>query len=126
MSEEDVVLPYRIHYKENAPVCKKPVMVSLTTQCPTCKKEWTRDVYEECLIMGLALEMCGDCDQGELITLVGNNRVWKESTIGAEARAKMEAEEKARGLIDPDALRRAEDWSLLNGRVVGAEGNLDA
>jgi hypothetical protein len=49
---------------------------------------------------------------------------WKKSTIGDEAKAKMAAEDEV--LIDPDDLRRAEDWSLLNGRVVGAEGDLDA
>ena len=42
----------------------------------------------------------------------------KPSTIIDEARKQMEAET---GLIDPDVLRRLQDWSYLSGKVVGAE-----
>jgi len=44
------------------------------------------------------------------------------TTILEDVRREM-AEERARTLIDPYALRQMQDWSYLNGKVVGAEGS---
>lgn len=50
----------------------------ITTECPTCKKPYSRPWYSQHIYGFLGLENCPDCDKGENVTLVGNNKVWDE------------------------------------------------
>lgn len=54
----------------------------VTTNCPTCKKDFKRSVKINCVPIGiLALEVCSDC--AELpITIVGNNKILWEKRYG--------------------------------------------
>lgn len=42
-------------------------------------------------------------------------------TITADVQRQLEEEREAQGPLDPDALRRAEDWNALSNLVVGKE-----
>lgn len=42
-------------------------MIWVTSICPTCQKEWTRETYEGVPIGFLGLEICNECGGNEEI-----------------------------------------------------------
>lgn len=48
----------------------------ITTECPVCHKPYTRPWYSQHIYGFLSFEPCDKCNNGENMTLVGNNRVW--------------------------------------------------
>ncbi len=70
----DLINKYMTPYKNGKDY--NPKLFDVTTNCPKCKKDWTREVPEECLINGMGLALCPECG-GEDITMVGNDKVWK-------------------------------------------------
>lgn len=53
------------------------IVFLVETDCPECKKPWQHEEYSQMPIACMALALCPDCDPGESMTIVGNNKIWK-------------------------------------------------
>ena len=51
------------------------MIVDVTTKCPLCGNNFTREMPEECIIFACGLVICPSCDTQEDI-LIGNNELW--------------------------------------------------
>jgi len=59
----------------------------VTTECPVCKKPYTREVYEEGIYAGIFLEICDDCTKTDeygdiIITVEDNNNIYRNNLEG--------------------------------------------
>ena len=61
----------------NGPYFKSvPLKIVVTTKCPICEQEFTREAYVGIPIGVLGLTVCPDCCNGENIMIVGNTKPW--------------------------------------------------
>jgi hypothetical protein len=59
---------------------KRCMKVQVTTKCPNCGNNFTREMYEECVIVACGLEICPNCihtdKYGNSVILVKNEIIW--------------------------------------------------